>query len=79
MLDGNKERIRLLVCHPVAPAMVLNLDDDSPELAYFFVYKQCPEQGIVLPGFTFVSNEVLAALGKSRKWRWWRLGNRYAA
>jgi site-specific recombinase XerD len=22
---------------------------------------------------------MLAALGKSRKWRWWRLGNRYAA
>jgi len=57
MLDGNHVRIRLLVCHPVASAVVLYLDDDGLELTDFFVHEQRSEEGIILSEFALVANE----------------------
>ena len=57
MPDGYQEWIPIVIDHPVASAVVLNLDDDGLELADFIVHEKRPEQGIILAAFALVANE----------------------
>ena len=57
MLDGNQERVPIVICHTVAFAVMLNLNDDCLQLADFVIYKKRPEEGIILAAFALVANE----------------------
>ena len=57
MLDGYQEWISVVIGHPVASTIVLNLDDDGFELTDFVVHEKRPEEGIILSAFPFVANE----------------------
>ena len=57
MLYGYQEWITIVIGHPVASAVVLNLDDDALKLTDFVVHQKRPEQGIILSEFALVANE----------------------
>ena len=57
MLDGYQEWISIVISHPVASTIMLNLDDDGFELTDFVVHEKRPEQGIILAAFALVTYE----------------------
>ena len=57
VFDGNKEGISRYVTYPIATGMVLNFDNDCPELTYILAEQERPKKGIIIPAFPFVADE----------------------
>jgi len=57
VLDGNKEGISRYVTYPIASGMVLNFDNDCPELTYLLAEQERPEKRIIAAAFSLVTDK----------------------